>query len=697
MPSKESYNCILTQISHQADITTDSAMARLPLLAVASLYIFLPSALIFSDIHVGNSLLVDAFAPQGVAETRRRTSLPSLYSQVEESQQQLLQRGTTFTRSGATIASADVDWVADTLNFINPLARFVKGPKECLVFDTTLRDGTQGESVSASCEDKLKIATRLAAFDVDYIEAGWPGSNPKDAEFFRRAQTELPAEARKKLVAFGSSRRKNVSVEQDAQIQALVDSDVPTICMVVKAHPWQVTEILRATREENLEMIRDSVHYLVGLGKTVLVDLEHFFDGYKADPEYAVACCEAAADAGASCLVMCDTNGGSMPWEVADISRTMVQHFEPFCTIGVHCHNDCGMAVANSMSASHAGVGLIQGTINGIGERTGNADLCSIIPSLAFHVHTELSCRDHLKELTQLSRFVDEILNRSPSTAAPFVGLSAFAHKGGLHVAAMERNKLSYQHIEPELVGNEMRVLISELSGRQNIMGKMQEIFGSQLDDSQKSDRSLAILNRVKELENMGYQFEGADASVHLMMLHSTKGYCPPFQVLDYSAQVYDHDIDSASRVISNLDKDLAKAKASTARATIKVRTIAEEPETFELSFLENLQVSDGNGPVDALAKALLKALSPAHPSLHSVELIDYKVRILNPTAATEATTRVMIEFRDSETDKRWTTVSVDDNVVSASLNAMVDGFEYALIEHAQLCMLCDDAFDDAA
>ncbi|KAG7347064.1 2-isopropylmalate synthase [Nitzschia inconspicua] len=649
-------------------------MMKKPSLSVAAAPLGLSVLWALSTCH----LSTDAFAPKSRWSTFAPTTL---FSQIG-----LQQQSTT----AATVAKND-SWM--TQPFLNPLSQFVKGPKECLVFDTTLRDGTQGESVSASCDDKLKIATRLSSFDVDYIEAGWPGSNPKDAEFFQRAQTELSAEARSKLVAFGSSRRKNVAVEDDPQIQALVDSNVPTICMVVKAHPWQVTEILRATREENLQMIHSSVEYLVKLGKTVLVDLEHFFDGYKVDPEYALACCEAAVDAGASCLVMCDTNGGTMPWEVDQTTRKMLQHFEPFCTIGVHCHNDCGMAVANSITACHAGVGLIQGTINGIGERTGNADLCSIVPSLALHVNTTMACNDQLSELTQVSRYVDEILNRSPNNAAPFVGQSAFAHKGGLHVAAMERNPLSYQHVEPELVGNEMRVLISELSGRQNIMGKLQEIFGNSMDDGQKSARSLAILNRVKELENMGYQFEGADASVHLMMLHTTRGYCPPFQVLDYSAQVYDANMDSASRVVSNLHGGLNSA--STARATIKVRTVVDDPETSQLSFVENLQVSDGNGPVDALAKALLKALLPAHPFLDSVELIDYKVRILDPNSATEAVTRVMIEFRDSETDKQWTTVSVDSNVVSASLNALIDGFEYALIEQAQLCMLCDDAFED--
>jgi 2-isopropylmalate synthase len=593
----------------------------------------------------------------------------------------------------STSQTNNVDaWIARDLNnapFTSPLSSFVTGPKQAIVFDTTLRDGTQGESISASCEDKLKIATRLAAFNVDYIEAGWPGSNPKDAEFFRRAQTELGEAARSKLVAFGSTRRKNTSAETDPQIRALVDSNVPTICMVAKAHPWQVTEILRATPDQNLEMIRDSVSYLVGLGKTVLVDMEHFFDGYKADRGYALKCCEAAANAGASCLVMCDTNGGSMPWEVETISREIVGHFQPLCTVGIHCHNDCGMATANSVCASNAGVGLIQGTINGIGERTGNADLCSIIPTLALHVDSNMSCKDNLQDLTKLSRFVDEILNRTPHSASPFVGASAFAHKGGLHVAAMERNPLSYQHIEPGLVGNEMRVLISELSGRQNIMGTMSEFFGD-MEEELKSERAIAILDRVKSLENQGYTFEGAEASVHLMILHGTKGYCPPFKILDYSVQVYDHDMDSASRVVANFETD-GISGTSMARATIKVRTVVEDQEDGTLKFDDTLQVSDGNGPVDALAMALMRALVPAHPSLKGVELVDYKVRILDPTSATGAATRVMIEFRETETERQWTTVSVDRNVISASLNALIDGLEYALIDKSDYCVMWDE------
>lgn len=430
--------------------------------------------------------------------------------------------------------------------------------------------------MSASCDDKLKITKRLASFGVDFIEAGWPGSNPKDAEFFERAKTELSPAERKKLVAFGSTRRKAISANEDPQIQALVQSEAPTICLVCKAHKWQVTEILRATPEENLAMIRDSVSYLTSQGRRVMVDLEHFFDGFKQDETYVLQCCEAAADAGAKCLVLCDTNGGSMPWEVQDMTKKIVKHFDGFVTVGIHAHNDCGMAVANSMTAAKAGAGLVQGTINGIGERTGNADLCSIIPSLALHVETKVACRSNLSGISSLSRFVDEILNRTPNPAAPFVGTSAFAHKGGLHVAAMERSPLSYQHIDPTEVGNEKRVLISELSGRQNIMGKFKE---AGFDGQQANERATAILNRVKQLEAKGYTFEGAEASVHLMILHATTGYCPPFKVLDYSAQVYDSHIDSASRVVEMERRREDKPNPNqflgpTARATIKVRTL---------------------------------------------------------------------------------------------------------------------------
>lgn len=597
--------------------------------------------------------------------------------------------------SEATFTGTDSDqWIQDSYELESK--RFI-GPEQCLVYDTTLRDGTQGESVSASCDDKLKICKLLVSFGVDFVEAGWPGSNPKDAEFFNRAKTELEGKERAKLVAFGSTRRKNIDAKGDAQLQTLLDSEAPTLCLVAKSHSWQVEEILRTTREENIEMITDSVQYLVNQDRQVFVDLEHFFDGYNDDPDYSLACCQAAVNGGAKCLVLCDTNGGSMPWQIEKATKEVVEKFSSI-TVGIHAHNDCGMAVANSIMASNAGAGLIQGTINGIGERTGNADLCSIVPSLALHVGTKFGSGVELKELTSVSRYIDELLNRAHSSEAPFVGSSAFAHKGGLHVAAMERNPLSYQHIEPSLVGNEKRYLISELSGRQNILGKMKKIgLYDEADSPQASKSALAILEHVKQLESEGYTFEGAEASVHLMILHSTLGYCAPFQVLDYSAQAHDTNIDSSSRVIKNKKQGQLSLLGSTARATIKVRTLNLDDTVYDSSespllYKDRLEVSDGSGPVDALANALKRALEPDHPSLQDIHLVDYKVRILDPNSATKAKTRVMIDFSDGE--DTWTTVSVDENIISASLNALIDGYEYALIEHSQACMLCDEFFE---
>ena len=629
-------------------------------------------------------LLLGVYAPQGsrawmVGSPSRmgRTTLAS-----------------TTPESVPSASSTDDSWISQELE-TSGNNDVVRGPSQVLMYDTTLRDGTQGEGISASVDDKLKICRRLATFGVDYIEAGWPGSNPKDAAFFARAPDELPVEAIQKLVAFGSTRRKALHnrVAEDPQVQALIDSQAPTICIVAKAHSWHVTDILKTDRETNLAMISDTVAYLVEHDRKVMVDLEHFFDGYTSDPEYALQCCQAAVTAGASCLVLCDTNGGSMPWDVATMCDAVVQACGDDVTVGVHCHNDCGMAVANSIMAAKHGVGLIQGTMNGVGERTGNADLSAIIPTLALHVESKLGCQPKLTELTQVSHYVDEILNRTPNAAAPFVGSSAFAHKGGLHVAAMERSPLSYQHIRPELVGNEKRVLISELSGRQNIVDKIQEV-GVKMDEELVNERVIAILNHVKDLESRGYTFEGADASVHLMVLHATKGYCPPFRVLDYSTNVYDTYVDSASRVLAQHKekKNQANPHAATTRATVNVRMTSTSSVDDE-AFRDCLQVSDGNGPVDALSKALMRSLVESYPSLQNIELVDYKVRILDPQAATGAVTRVLIEFRDTENDTTWTTVAADANVISASLNALIDGFEYALIEHAESCMLCDDFF----
>ena len=595
-----------------------------------------------------------------------------------------------------TDASDTAEWIAQQLESLSDTSFQLqnqqlltngpmRGPTNVIVYDTTLRDGTQMESISVSCDDKLKISQRLSEFAVDYIEAGWPGSNPKDEEFFNRAQTELDTKTKSKLVAFGSTRRKGIQAKDDAQIRKLVECGAPTVCIVAKAHLWQVTDIIRANPTENLNMITDSVSYLTSLGIDVMVDLEHYFDGFKFDQEYTLQCCEAAVKAGAKVLVMCDTNGGSMPWEVEEITKATVQKFGDAATIGIHCHNDCGLAVANSLTGAKAGVGLIQGTVNGIGERTGNADLCSIIPSLALHVGSKMTCNDNLDEITSLSRYLDETLNRTPDRGAPFVGSSAFAHKGGLHVAALERSPDSYQHVDPSKVGNKLRVLISELSGRQNILGKMKKL-DIVMDENLVAERSLVILDRVKQLESMGYTFEGADASVELMILHSTQNYCLPFRVLDYTAQVYDTDVDSATRVMAKMENKDSGTKTNLARATVKVRVLIDP--NLEEKYLDRLEVSEGDGPVDALANALKNALVPSHPSLESLQLIDYKVRILDPVAATAAATRVMIEFKDGKTDRQWTTVSVDRNIISASLNALVDGFEYALKDVVDQCFI---------
>eukprot|EP00804_Cyclotella_cryptica_P008475 CCRYP_003984-RA/>CCRYP_003984-RA protein AED:0.03 eAED:0.03 QI:216/1/1/1/1/1/4/279/698 len=673
-----------------------------------------------------NAHCVGAFQPPSSLLVSRSTSRPgcniALREKINES-----------TTAPANVGSTSTDWIRE--EFESPsrtqLAtpqpseaknrRFtssegllnkgrVVGPDRVLVYDTTLRDGTQMESISVSCNDKLKITQRLSKFNMDYIEAGWPGSNPKDEQFF--SQAKLPMEeggldeiTKSKLVAFGSTRRKGIKACDDGQIQKLIESGAPTICIVAKAHLWQVTDIIRADPDENLQMIFDSVSHLTQQGREVMVDLEHYFDGFKFDKEYTLKCCKAAMEGGAKVLVMCDTNGGTMPWEVDQITRETIATCDVFesdifgagekrVTFGMHAHNDCGLAVANSLTAAKAGVGLIQGTVNGIGERTGNADLCSIVPSLALHVDTKMNVNENLEEITGLSRFLDETLNRTPNKGAPYVGHSAFAHKGGLHVAALERSPDSYQHIDPSRVGNQLRVLISELSGRQNILGKIKKLDLGIADDV-VAERALVILDRVKRLESMGYTFEGADASVELMILHSTQGYCPPFRVLDYTAQVYDTNVDSASRVMSKMENGQqagAHVAPNMARATIKVRVL-DDPKRSEDEFLDRLEVSEGKGPVDALANALKKALAPSHPSLDNLQLIDYKVRILDPESATQAATRVMIEFSDPLTNQKWSTVSVDRNIISASLNALVDGFEYALKDVVASCVI--DDFDE--
>jgi len=571
--------------------------------------------------------------------------------------------------------------------------------RDVLLFDTTLRDGTQGESISCSVEDKLKIAARLAEFGMDFIECGWPGSNPKDAEFFRRAATELDENARARLVAFGSTRSKrSATAAEDAQLRALVASGVGTACIVCKASSWQTTEILGATRESNLDMISSSVAFLVDEGLRVHVDLEHFYDGFlggraaPADPAYSLACAEAAAAAGAECVVLCDTNGGTLPWDVEAATAAAVAAV-PRCRVGVHVHDDGGLAVANSLAAVRAGASVVQGTVNGVGERTGNANLVTIAATLALKGEAllgsapSLAFAKNLPALADTSRFVDEALNLAPNPARPYVGASAFAHKGGLHVSAVAKDAAAYEHVDPAAVGNAQRVLVSELSGRANIWSSLQK--AGLVDDGSEAlgeevwkERAAAILRRVKALENLGYSFEGAEASVHLMLLHASPGYCVPFSVLDYSVTTSDVDLDSSAR---NAGQPLRDGGA-TARATVKVRVAGDDAA---------LDVAEGTGPVDALEKALKRALAPTYPTVGEVELVDYKVRILDPQSKTSAATRVEISFRDGRSGATWTTVAVDRNIISASANALVDGFEFAVIEHAELCNLCELDYDD--
>ncbi|CAH0374782.1 unnamed protein product [Pelagomonas calceolata] len=576
-------------------------------------------------------------------------------------------------------------------------------PRRIFVYDTTLRDGTQGEAVSCSVDDKLKIASKLAAFGVDYLECGWPGSNPKDAEFFTRAKTELSSEAKQKLVAFGSTRSKrSATADQDPQLRALVESGAPTACIVCKASSWQTTDILGASREDNLDMISSSVEFLRQEGLKVHVDLEHFYDGFlggraaDGDEAYSLECARVAVEAGAEAVVLCDTNGGHLPWDVERATAAVVDAVPSNIVVGVHAHDDSGVAVANSLAAVRGGASLVQGTANGVGERTGNANLNAIIGALALKgtqiapEGIDVACSSNLHLLADSARFVDETLNLIPRKSQPYVGASAFAHKGGLHVSALAKNAKAYEHVDPARVGNEQRVLVSELSGRANIWSTLKKAGlvrehedATDLGQAKWRERSAAILERVKRLENLGYSFEGAEASVHLMLLHASPGYCSPFTVLDYSVTTSDENLDSASRAVAKGGRRTAQR----ARATVKVRIADGDDE-------DRLDVAEGSGPVDALAAALVRSLAPTFPFVDSIRLVDYKVRILDPHSATRAATRVECTFKEKITGKVWTTVSVDRNVISASANALVDGFEFGIVEYADSCMLCEVDYD---
>jgi 2-isopropylmalate synthase len=514
--------------------------------------------------------------------------------------------------------------------------------KQVAIYDTTLRDGTQREGISLSLPDKLRITHLLDDLGVAYIEGGWPGSNPKDAAYFE-AVRDLPLK-QAKIAAFGSTCRKGSAPEGDPNIVALVEAHTPVVTVVGKTSMLHVREVLQTTPDENLRMIRDSLRYLKSLGKEVIYDAEHFFDGTKLDLEYALETLRAALDGGADVLVLCDTNGGTMPWEITQL-LTMVQQAFPNAALGIHTHNDSELAVANSLVAVQAGAMQVQGTINGYGERCGNANLCSIIPDLELKMGYRCLPEGQLKHLTHLSRTVAEIANLAPDNHLAYVGKSAFAHKGGIHVAAIRRNVDSYQHITPELVGNEMRVLVSDLSGQGNLLSKAEE-FG--LDVSQAE--AVAVLNEIKRLESEGFVFEGAEASVAVRLHRANPQYKPIFTLIDFSVIV-----------------EQRRGRGALAEAMVKIDVDGDVVHT----------AAEGNGPVNALDLALRKALMPRYPQIVDFQLADYKVRILDGDNGTAATTRVLIDTQNGH--RRWSSVGAGTNIIQASWLALVDAVEYGL------------------
>jgi 2-isopropylmalate synthase len=512
------------------------------------------------------------------------------------------------------------------------------------IYDTTLRDGTQGEGVSFSSEDKVRLASRLDALGVHYIEGGWPGSNPKDLKFFRRMQDVTLKHAR--LAAFSMTRRAGGKAEDDANMRALLDAGAPVATIVGKSWDFHVTDALDTTLHENLAMISDTIAYLCPQVEEVLFDAEHFFDGFRRNREYALATLKAAAEAGAHWLVLCDTNGGTLPADLAAIVREVKTHVKT--RLGIHVHNDAECAVANSLAAVMEGCEQVQGTMNGFGERCGNANLVSVIPALVLKMKLDCIPENNLRELRDVSRFVSELANRKPWSSQPYVGDSAFAHKGGMHVSAVQKHPETYEHVDPGAIGNHRRVLVSELSGKSNILWKAKE-FGIDLDKDTAASRQ--ILDRLKDLEDQGFLFEGAEASFELLMERALGRYQPWFEL-------------DAYRVI--VEEQTANGEP-VAEATVRVRV---------KGILEHTAAA-GNGPVNALDHALRKALEEFYPSLKSVKLLDYKVRILDESAGTAAKTRVLITSGDGE--DTWGTVGVAENIIEASWLALVDSIEYKL------------------
>jgi 2-isopropylmalate synthase len=506
-----------------------------------------------------------------------------------------------------------------------------------VIYDTTLRDGAQRAGLSLSLADKLRIASLLDELGVDYIEGGWPGANPKDTEFFERAKNVRFAKAT--LTAFGMTRRPEVRPEEDEGLRALLDSGAPVACIVGKSWDLHVTKAVRTTLEENLRMVEESCRFLRSRGLEVFFDAEHFFDGYRRNPAYAMAVLRAALEGGASCLVLCDTNGGSLPHEVGPVVRKVKE--ETGATIGVHCHNDSECAVANSLAAVMEGATHVQGTANGYGERCGNANLMSIIPALVLKMGIPVVPPEKLARLTEIAHHIAEIANITPDPHQPYVGHNAFAHKGGLHVSAVARYRDAYNHIPPETVGNTPRLIVSELAGRATVQMLARDLAADLSDDPKLTRR---VLERVKELENRGYHFEAADGSFELL-LRREAGRLPEFFRLE------------SFRVI--VEKE--EGKPAKAEATVKVWAKGERV----------IATGEGNGPVNALDRALRQALGQSYPGLSRIQLTDYKVRILDSFMGTGAVTRVLIESTDGE--RTWGTVGVSANIIEASWEALSD------------------------
>jgi 2-isopropylmalate synthase len=517
--------------------------------------------------------------------------------------------------------------------------------KKIMIYDTTLRDGTQGEQVNLSAEDKLRVAKKLDEIGIHYIEGGWPGSNPKDARFFDMVRNSSFKTSR--MTAFSSTRRSGVIPEDDASIKAILEAGTGTVTVFGKSWDLHATEILGVSLEENLQMIEDTLVYLKNQKKEVIYDAEHFFDGYKRNPEYAMRTVKAAMNGRADMIVLCDTNGGTLPHEIKVIMDEVFSQIP--APVGIHAHNDCGLALANSITAVQCGATMVQGTINGYGERCGNVDLISVIGNLQIKMGYECLMDESLRHLTEISRFVSDMANIPPVNQRPFAGKSAFAHKAGVHVSAIQKNPAAYEHIDPEQVGNRRRVLVSDLSGKSNIEYKTKEMeikLGGNGHDSRK------IVDQIKVLEDKGYHFEAAEGSLELLIKKITGQFKDPFFLESFRVTI---------------EKD--KKGASSSHATIKI-SVGDDQE---------ITAAEGDGPVNALDNALRKALNNFFPQINEMKLVDFKVRVIEGSDGTAAKVRVKIDSRDSQ--EIWSTVGVSENIIEASWQALVDSVQYKLLK----------------